>query len=33
MTGGKFIFSPNEEDGVDGTDYPVFDIMDLNTNK
>jgi len=26
MTGGKFLFCPNEEDGVEGTDYPVFNI-------
>ena len=33
MTGGKFVFCPNEENGEDGTEYPVFDLDALNTNK
>lgn len=33
MTGGKFLFCPNEEDGVDGQEYPVFDIHHTNTTK
>ena len=33
MTGGKFVFNPNEEDGVDGTEYPIFDLDALGTTK
>jgi hypothetical protein len=33
QTGGKFLFCPNEEDGEDGKEYPVFDIMATSTEK